>query len=38
MKYKLTLAILALLFAETKARKLVSADAFESPGDLQDEM
>jgi hypothetical protein len=38
MKYKLTLAILVLTILEAKARKLVSADAFESPGEFQDEI
>ena len=34
MKYKLTLAVLAFTMIEAKAKKLVSADAFESPGEL----
>jgi hypothetical protein len=32
MKYKLTLAVLTISMIEAKARKLVSADGFESQG------
>lgn len=34
MKYKLILQVFACTIMQAKAKKLVSADAFESPGEL----